>query len=47
MDAFSGLALTVVLVAAGLLALYTTIRAAVRDGIRDARDRERGDAERS
>jgi uncharacterized membrane protein YqjE len=35
-DPFSGLALTVVLAAVGLAAVYWTIRRAVADGIRDA-----------
>jgi hypothetical protein len=35
-DPFSGLALTVVLVAAGLYAVYWVVRRAVADGIRDA-----------
>jgi hypothetical protein len=43
-DPFSGLALTVVLAAAGLYVVYWVVRRAVADGIRDAGDgRGRGD----
>ncbi|PJJ71166.1 hypothetical protein CLV46_0708 [Diaminobutyricimonas aerilata] len=47
MDPFSGLALGVTFAAVGFYVMYLVVRAAVRDGIRDARDREPGDAGRS